>query len=72
VKVMLYGWISEEVGQREIDTDLTNIDEILGLIGLSGKSAHLIFVVNHSKIVDKSYILKDGDTLAILPIPSGG
>lgn len=76
VKILLYGWVGEKIGKKELDGEAGHIKKVLFSIDPElpekFKEGQVMVVANHSLKVDENYVVKEGDVLAILPLPSGG
>jgi|GEM_PF-5869168 molybdopterin converting factor small subunit len=78
VKVKALGWIERALKKSEQDFEFDGksvSDFFVALkrdFGVEADMSRLVVLVNGVGVQDASYILKEGDTLTLLPIMSGG
>ena len=72
IKVKIFGVVSLKTNVSEFETNVKNVDELLGIIpGLSRKEAKDLVLLVNGKAVRNSYRFKDGDEVVMLS-PAGG
>ena len=72
IKVKIFGVISLKTNVSEFETNVKNVDELLGIIpGISRKEAKDLVLLVNGKAVRNSYRFKDGDEVVMLS-PAGG
>ncbi len=80
VQILLFARIAEAVGEREISLDLPEGSTVNAAWDqfesqypqAQGLRAGLAFAVNENYIRSAEHIVRDGDTLAVIPPVSGG
>ena len=60
-----------EDGFWHADKDGSTIGQVLDETGASGKNVGMTLLVNRVR-KDSTYVLKDGDTLTVMPLVAGG
>ena len=72
IKVKIFGVVSLKTNVSEFETNVKNVDELLGIIpGISRKEAKDLVLLVNGKAVRNSYRVKDGDEVVMLS-PAGG
>ena len=72
IKVKIFGVVSLKANVSEFETNVKNVDELLGIIpGISRKEAKDLVLLVNGKAVRNSYRFKDGDEVVMLS-PAGG
>ena len=72
IKVKIFGVVSLKTNISEFETNVKNVDELLGIIpGISRKEAKDLVLLVNGKAVRNSYRFKDGDEVVMLS-PAGG
>lgn len=72
IKVKIFGVVSLKTNVSEFETNVKNVDELLGIIpGISRKEAKDLVLLVNGKAVKNSYRFKDGDEVVMLS-PAGG
>ena len=72
IKVKIFGVVSLKTNVSEFETNVKNVDELLGIIpGISRKEAKDLVLLVNGKAVINSYRFKDGDEVVMLS-PAGG
>ncbi len=72
IKVKIFGVVSLKTNVSEFETNVKNVDELLGIIpGISRKEAKDLVLLVNGKAVRNSYRFKDGDEVVMLS-PAGG
>lgn len=77
IKVKFYGVLKKNMPQVEedgfwhIEDEEITIEEVLKRGGADNVSFGMTLLVNRVR-KDRSYVLKDGDTLTVMPLIAGG
>lgn len=72
IKVKIFGVVSLKTNVSEFETNVKNVDELLGIIpSISRKEAKDLVLLVNGKAVRNSYRFKDGDEVVMLS-PAGG
>ena len=72
IKVKIFGVVSLKTNVSEFETNVKNVDELLGIIpGISRKEAKDLVLLVNGKAVRNSHRFKDGDEVVMLS-PAGG
>ena len=72
IKVKIFGVVSLKTNVSEFETNVKNVDELLGIIpGISRKEAKDLVLLVNGKAARNSYRFKDGDEVVMLS-PAGG
>ena len=77
IKVKFYGIMKpympsvEEDGYWHLEKDGLTVGQVLDKTGASEKEVGVTILVNRMR-KNKSYVLKDGDVLTVMPLVAGG
>ncbi len=72
MKVKFVGWTASLAGKREMEVKVTNSVQLREILPFSLQGRDNIIVVINNKSASAETVVKDTDTVALMPVISGG